>query len=271
MKTFLSLAALLFAFSAAADVVQPLGAGPQLLIPAAGSLPGNNGTFFRSDIEIDNLAQHDQLVLVQWLPQVGGQRAAATFTIKSMGTFRSDDFVSDVLRMSGLGSIIITGVQAGGTTADTTARLFASSRIWSPSPAGGTVSQSLPAIPPGGVNTPAAIVLGIGALPSTSLPTGVRVNAGVVNLDPVNTQTFDVQVVPFGSPEQTLTSAITVTLPPLTMQQVSFGTVGYPRAITISNTTSGTKSNLWTAYGSNVDNTSGDSWTQLAVAATTTP
>ena len=38
---------------AAAGVVQPLTSAAQLLIPAAGSTPGVNGTFFRSNIAIE--------------------------------------------------------------------------------------------------------------------------------------------------------------------------------------------------------------------------
>ena len=71
MRVLTALAILLAATSLSAAVVQPLGAGFQLLIPAAGSTPGLNGTFFRSDISILNLAGHDEVVNLQWLPQPG--------------------------------------------------------------------------------------------------------------------------------------------------------------------------------------------------------
>ena len=68
---------------ATAGVVQPLTSAPQLLIPAAGSTPGANGTFFRSNIAIVNLASHDQIVQLRWLPQGGSSNATTTVTIDS--------------------------------------------------------------------------------------------------------------------------------------------------------------------------------------------
>ncbi|MGZ8797181.1 MAG: hypothetical protein ACXW2F_07530, partial [Thermoanaerobaculia bacterium] len=41
-------------------VVVPLGAAPQILIPAAGSTAGANGTFFRSDITLINFGDVPQ-------------------------------------------------------------------------------------------------------------------------------------------------------------------------------------------------------------------
>ena len=58
-----------------------------------------------------------------------------------------------------------------------------------------------------------------------------------------------------------------VTLPPMTMTQVSAGTPFSPPQILIQNETdAATRSNLWTAYGSTINNVTGDAWTELAVA-----
>jgi hypothetical protein len=56
---------------------------PALLIAAAGSVPGANGTFFRSDISIVNYRGQDQLVSLQWLLQrdVRGALRAAVLQI----------------------------------------------------------------------------------------------------------------------------------------------------------------------------------------------
>ena len=63
------------------EVVLPLSASPQLLIPAAGSVAGANGTFFRSDITLVNLSSHDQNIKLQWLPQGTSATSSITITI----------------------------------------------------------------------------------------------------------------------------------------------------------------------------------------------
>src|SRR5438477_9481615 len=108
MKSILTLVFLLAATPAFAEVVQPVGAAPQILIPGAGSAAGANGTFFRSDITIVNLRNSDQNVLLQWLPQPGGTGTAVVITIRAFSGIRSADFVRDYLNQSGLGAIIVT-------------------------------------------------------------------------------------------------------------------------------------------------------------------
>jgi hypothetical protein len=264
MKKLLSLSLFLFALNASAAVVQPIGAAPQLLIPAAGSTGGVNGTFFRSDITLVNLSSHDQLILLQWLPQPGASPATATMTLRSLAGFRSSDFVTDIFHTTGLGSILVTGMQTGGTAADTTARLFASSRIWTNQPGtNGTTSQDLPAIPPGGINTPAAVIFGMGGADNAS---NYRTNVGIVNVDATATQTFNVQRQTTASQ----TTVATVTLPPMTMTQVAVGTITPGEQVNVVNVSPSAqaRSTLWIAYGSTVDNVTGDAWSELGVAAT---
>ena len=78
------------------SVVLPLTAAPQLLIPVAGSTPGANGTFFRSDIAMFNFASHDQMVKLRWLPGSGGTSATSTIAIKAQSGIRS---AGDVLNV----------------------------------------------------------------------------------------------------------------------------------------------------------------------------
>lgn len=261
MKSICSLA-FFICTSALAGVFQPLSTAPQLLIPAAGSVEGANGTFFHSDIALVNFATHDQIVRLEWLPEGATGASSTTITISAQNGFRSSDFVLQYLHQSGLGAIVITGVTSTGAL-DSTAALFASSRIWTPQPggAGGTTSQSLPAIPVTAINTPQfAALFGVGGLNGN-----YRLNVGIVNLDPVNSQTFSVSYAPQGPLPASGTQVI---VPPKSMQQIPFGSGPnfYPPEIVIANVTpSATQSTAWIAYGSTVDNITGDAWTELSV------
>lgn len=260
-------AALFLATAVSASVVQPVGVSSQVLIPAAGSTPGANGTFFHSDITVINLGSTDEQVVFQWLPQAGtGAPSSATITIPARNGLRAPtgDFVADVLHQSGLGSLVITAT-SNGSAIDPNGRLSVSSRIWTnlPNGQGGTTSQSFPAIPMSTINTPGAAFFGVS---DAANPSKFRVNVGVVNLDPNFTQTFAVTIpVSSGTPVTQV-----VTLPPLTMTQVALGSNISPIAqIQVLNaTTTASRSNLWTAYASTVDNTTGDAWTELPVAIT---
>ena len=267
MKSILSLIFFLAATSAFAEVVQPVGAAPQILIPGAGSTAGANGTFFRSDITIVNLRNSDQNVLLQWLPQPGGTGTAVVITIRALSGIRSADFVHDYLNQSGLGAIIVSGVVQPivlqPPSPDAGARLFVSSRIWTPQPGtNGTTSQNLSTVPLSTINTPAAAIFGVGGVDS---PADYRVNVGIVNVDPSKTQTFIVSYSPTSAAPPV---SIPVTLPPMTMQLIGAGTPFGGQQISIANATA-SPSNLWTAFASTINNVTGDAWSELAVAGTT--
>jgi hypothetical protein len=245
------------------DVVIPLRGGAQLLVPVAGSTPGANGTFFRSDITIMNLANHDETVVLEWLPQAGGNATTATITIPKGKGIRSPDFVVEYLHQTGLGAIMITGVTSEGV--DVEAALYVSSRIWSPQPGtSGTTSQSLPAVTRGSAffSGVTARLFGVGTVEFTS---NYRVNVGIVNADPINTHTFDISASlnlrPFGGPSHFL-----VTLPPRSMSQVPLGALVPNSEVLIENTTATLSPfTAWIAYGSTIDNITGDAWSELAV------
>ena len=245
------------------SVVVPLTAVSQLLIPAAGSTPGANGTFFHSDISLVNFASHDQIVKLQWLPQSGMTGTTATVTIPAQSGIRAADFVAAYLNTTGIGSIIVTGVTSAGIP-DTSALLYASTRVWTPQPgSSGTTSQSLPAVPVSTVNTQIAALFASGGADN---PANYRTNVGIVNLDPINAQTYLILLpsVPGGA-----TLGGQVTIQPMSMQQVSVGTGLSPtQEILIQNITTTGRTNSWLAYGSSVDNVTGDAWSELAVAGT---
>jgi len=246
-------------------VVLPLGAASQLLIPVAGSTPGANGTFFRSDIAIINFAGRDQMVKLQWVPQTGGTGSTSTITIATHSGIRSADFVTNYLNQSGIGSILVSGVQSDGVTLDLNAQLYVIMRVWTPQPGtSGTTSQSLPAIPRSAVNTQVAALFAVGGADN---PANYRVNVGIVNLDPANAQTYQIALPSAIGPQP---PAIQLTIAPMSMQQVGVGTgLSATQQILIQNVTGGTtQSNSWIAYGSTVDNVTGDAWSELAVAGT---
>jgi hypothetical protein len=267
MRVLIALSLLLAATTLTAAVVQPVGAAPQLLIPAAGNTPGVNGTYFRSDISIINLASHDQTVQVQWLPQPGlTAPAPVTLQLHGLSGIRSADFVNDYFNQTGLGAIMVTGMNSDATAFDVTAKLFASARIWTPEPGTtGTTSQDLVTIPVSGINTQVGAIFGVGGADN---PTQYRVNVGIINVDPSRTQKFLVSYTTANGS----TSFNEVTLPPMTMTQVSAGTPFSPPQILIQNETEvTTRSNLWTAYGSTINNVTGDASTEIAVAGATAP
>ena len=252
MKRFFALAT--FACTSALAAVV---SAPQLLIPAAGSTPGANGTFFRSDITLGNFADHDQIVRLQWLPQGVTSTFSTTIMLRARSGLRSADFVKEQLGRSGLGAIVVTGVTSTGDL-DPTAALYASSRIWSPQAAtGGTTSQSLPAIPTSAINTPDAAIFSLGGQNGS-----YRANIGFVNLDPNNEQTLSIIF-----PLSPLPFAFPVTVPPMSVQQVGLGSSGFfgLEFLIVNSTAAATRSNSWIAYGSTIDNITGDAWSELAV------
>ncbi|HEX9164031.1 MAG TPA: hypothetical protein VF980_20155, partial [Thermoanaerobaculia bacterium] len=215
----------LLSTTAVANVVLPLSGSPAVLIPAAGSAPGANGTFFRSDLTIVNLAAHDQLVALQWLPQgsTGNGAPPIVITIRASNGLRSQDFVHDYLNTSGIGSIIVRGVTSSGAP-DSTALLYVSSRIWTPQPGtNGTTSQSFDAIPLDAIDslgaTVGAALFGTGSVGGDP---AFRVNVGVVNVDSANTQLFNINIDNgLGAPPPP--PPIVLVVPPMSMQQIPVG------------------------------------------------
>ena len=161
------------------NLAQPLTASSRIVIPVAGNTEGALGTHYRSDITILNFRQSVQRVRLDWLPQAGGTQIDPVFIdINAVSGSRYEDFVRQVLNVSGLGSIVVTGVTQAGIH-DPGALLWISSRIWTPQPeTNGTTSQSLMTIPFDSVNTTVASIFGL------RRSNQYRLNVGIVNLDP---------------------------------------------------------------------------------------
>ena len=249
-----------FASEPTADnVVSPVSNAYEVVIPAAGKIEGANGTFFRSEVTIANLTSRPLVIFARWIPGPGQPANDRRITIPAGGIERYDDFVRDVFRETGLGAVILTALNSEGQT-DTSARIHVSSRIYSPLPeTTGTTSQSFPALALNLIDTPStATIFGMG---SGDDSTRFRFNVGIVNLDAVRSQDFVIQVSTAGG----ITETSKLTLPPMTMQQVSLGrapAIPYIRVLNLSEN----RSTKWIAYGSTLDQVTGDAWSEVALA-----
>jgi hypothetical protein len=241
--------------AASAQNVVARGPVPQLLIPAAGAQPGGGGTFFRSDITIINYRGADQRVRLQWLPQdtTGVGLIPTDITIAAGSGIASEDFVTTVVGRSGVGAILVTGIDAGGNP-DPSALLVATSRIWTPAQGGsGTQSQSLPSVPTTDIASGTISLLG------ARRDVRYRTNVGIVNLS-TTTQTYQAAV--FGSGGTEITQA---SVPAMSMTQfpVTGASSTIPLQINVVDIGAPPRSSFWVAYVSSVDNVTGDAWTSL--------
>ena len=231
---------------------------PQLLFAGSGSAQGANGTFFHSDITVLNYRATAQRVAFTWLPNGQAAGAPMILTIGPNSGLISEDFVGTILGQSGLGALLITGVDAAGNF-DPGALLYATERVWTPQPGtSGTTSQSFPAIATSDINMIRATILG------QRIDARYRTNVGIVNLDTVD-RSFN--IVQTTDDPNAPTNTAMVTVPARSMVQVPLANL-YAAALQILvqplveiNPT------LWMAYGSSVDNTTGDSWSSLGFQA----
>ncbi len=143
--------------AAQAQLTTQRGGTPQLLIAVAGAVQGAGGTFFRSDMNVINYrTDADQRVRFNWIPQGSSGLSVAAVDIvipKATGT-ASEDFVTNILHQSGLGSILVTAVDNFGFL-DVNGKIYATARIWSNQPgiSSGTVSQTFPVIATSDINS----------------------------------------------------------------------------------------------------------------------
>lgn len=218
------------------------------LFPAAGSLAGANGTYFRSDVTIANRSSEDQIIAVVWFARGvnNGSAPIEEFTIPANTTVMERDFVASVLGKSGLGTIMVVARDSAGNI-DETADLDGFSRIWTPQPGStGTVSQEFAAVE---LEDTLATSYGYGLRQDA----GYRTNVGLVNIWSTE-NTFTINVVGLAGNTQ-----LTQRVQPYSMEQVPLpaGTYG-DLYLRISSATSNL--NWWSAYGVSVDNVTGDGW-----------
>lgn len=245
------------------DLFVPRASASRIIIPAAGDVPGANGTHFRTDLHIINLRNVDQQVAVYWLPQgsSGNQIGPRALRLESRAGIFSADFVASVLGRSGLGSIEFVAINEAGEE-DTAAQLHVVSRIWTPEPnvPNGTMSQAFPAV----AVTPAT-------RSTTKWIFGMRrdaqyrMNVGVVNTARER-QRFRITVTPStpGAPNE----VIDFELPSRSMhQQLLTGPSTGSFQITIVNLSDAENESDWQAWSSSIDQITGDAWSQIAFPA----
>ncbi|MEA2488931.1 MAG: hypothetical protein QOH21_723 [Acidobacteriota bacterium] len=218
------------------------------LIPAAGSVQGNNGTFFRSDVTIANRRSAEQIISVLWIARGvnNGNASAQSFTIPANTTIIERDFVGNRLGKSGLGAILIVGRTSGGAI-DENAELDGFSRIWTPQPnSTGTVSQEFTSVE---LEDSLATSFGYGLRQDTQY----RTNLGFVNIwDTPNTYT--VNIVGTGG-----NTSLTQLVQPFSMEQVP-APAGNWGDFYIRVSSASSNFNWWTAYAASTDNITGDGW-----------
>lgn len=218
------------------------------IFPAAGSLAGANGTYFRSDVTLANRKSVDQRISIAWFARGvnNGSSNVQSFILPANTTTIERDFVATVLGRSGLGSILVVARDAAGNI-DQTANLDGFSRIWTPQPnATGTVSQEFAAVE---IEDTLATSYGYGMRQDS----GFRTNVGLVNVWSTE-NTFTVNVV--GIERQT---SFTQRVQPYSMEQVAIPSGNFGDLyLRISSASS--NFNWWSAYGVSVDNTTGDGW-----------
>lgn len=235
--------------------VASIASAQQYLLPAAGSIEGANGTYFRSDVAIWNFRAEPQRILMRWLPQgvTGVGIAEVEITIPAYSGIQDSDFARNVLHQEGvLGAVFFAAVRPDGSL-DSNAKLTIQSRIWTPNPRGGYSSQSFDAIRITQIAGENRVIT------NQRNDFRYRMNVGVVNLDTTSAHTW--QIV-----SDNATTSITV--PPYSMHQVSIPRFNNDTEVPLVRIIGdGGGQTKWVAYGSSVDNTSGDGWTSLAYAA----
>lgn len=239
------------------------GSARAVLIPAAGSVRGGGGTFFRSDITFVNWNVADQRTLVLWLQN--GASGPQTFSTTIPGDrppFTVNDFVGTTLHLSGLGALLFVPVNAAGNP-DPDAAIDIYSRIWTPQPnATGTVSQPFPGVDPDNLTGDyEAFILGL------RQDSAYRTNFGIVNLNNYQLK-FLVTVFPESAAPGTQLQEIAVTLPPLTMTQQPLSpstlyATGVNLLVEVDETVPGNNQS-WASYASSTDNITGDGWVSIA-------
>ena len=237
-------------------VLPVIASAQQYILPAAGSVPGGNGTYFRSDVSIWNLREESQKISMRWLPQgVNGTGIAAVeLTVGAYSGIQDQDFVANVMHQQGLGAILLTAVRADGTP-DPNARLTIQSRIWTPQPNTlGFTSQSFDAVRVTQISGDRR------AITNQRNDFRYRMNVGITNFDAQATRTWQIIA---GA------ETFSMTLPPMSMNLMSLPrppNSDTPYLVKVLSTDGGSQF-TWVAYGSSVDNVSGDAWTSLAYTA----
>ncbi len=234
-----------------------------VVIPVAGTVSGANGTRFQTDLTIaapGNGTGQPSLIDVYWLPQdrEGSATPITRLVLPYQATRFYEDFVTNQLHESGLGAIVLQAVNEDGTL-DLRGNIDAFARVWTRVPNGpGTTSQSIY-----GSTRYSPKIDDFQPIPGRIYglrqDANFRTNVGLVNLSDQQ-MTITVAI----APDSGTGSHFEVSLLPRSMTQrpLPSGSFG-PLTLRLSqhqHTPPSFNLGRWTAYGSSIDNTTGDAW-----------
>jgi hypothetical protein len=234
-----------------------------LVIPAAGSLAGGGGTFFRSDVTLVNYGSVPEQVLAGlWAQGTTNSLNAAnykTITLQPNSFVTIQDFIVNGLGLSNaLGTLLL--LPYTGTALDPNAAIDGFSRIYTKQPgSNGTVSQPFDAVDPDFFS---AQFIDEGIALGLRQDADFRTNFGIVNLD----SSDHVFKLTFMGEKMTTTLNVTVKAFGMIQQAVPAGDYGALQ-IVYDVTDAGSSSFVtWVGYASSTDNITGDGWVSLASA-----
>jgi hypothetical protein len=241
---------------------------PRLLIPVVANKAGANGTYFRSEITLTNHRDIDQAVSLHYYAVgeffYGDPKFETTVMLPARGSITYTDVLSAAFPPHQLsdgkvfGTLVIGGASSSGRQLfDDSARLSATYRIWTAAPDGsGTMSQSSAALALDELSEARLPRVVIGAREDV----GFRCNVGIVSL------TFEMRdfLVTAASPKGT--TSMVVSAGRYSLTQVPLPAAGLGHVIIRIEPLNLQPADIWTAYASSVDNTSGDAWLGNAVA-----
>lgn len=239
------------------DTITTVAGSASLVIPAAGNVEGGNGTHFRTELTLVNHSASTARVAVTWIERDVATTADPVFLdIPPQTVSFYDDFVGQVLARTGLGSILLQTVDSSGEPLSSGA-LDAFARIWTFQPGtDGTVSQPMYALRESELLSNASRPAYILGMKQTDR---FRTNLGIVNLYRSAAQSYTVNVV------GTLAStSFRVDLAPFSMKQVALPDMSFGDLYLVVTPVSGLLNpfgdSTFAAYGSTVDNVTGDAW-----------
>lgn len=248
-----------------------------VMIPVAGTVAGANGTRFQTDLTITNQTAGPGGILIDvyWLPRdvPGSGTPVKRLALAPWAVEFHEDFVTRTLNLSGLGAIVLRAVHDDGSP-NLAARLDAFARVWTPVPGRtGTVSQAVHAstlyFPQTDDLQPIP-----GLIYGLRQDASFRSNYGLVNMGTKRLE-FTVAFIAgsdASSLDRTITERVVVEPQSMTHRAVPASAIG-PLTISIRAHQERSIGNPsaplqpWAAYGSSVDNITGDGWYSKAQAS----
>jgi hypothetical protein len=245
-----------------ASAVLDSGSTRYLIFPAAGSVAGAGGLFFRSDVTLVNYGSVPQQVLAGlWAQGSTNTLSAANYkilTLQPNAFVTIQDFVGTTLGLSNaLGSLVV--IPYDGTNIDGNQAIDGFSRIYTNQPGStGTVSQPFEAVD---ADFFSAQLIDEGISLGLRQDAGYRTNFGIVNVDSAD----HVFKVTFMGDSLTTTTTVTVKAFGMIQQAIPAGVYGALQVV-FQVTDAGTNQVTWVGYASSTDNVTGDGWVSLASA-----